>query len=312
MNVEKMSASGGKTKTKSSLFAFAIALFFATGFFMTIGTQKVSADGVCSGTGETCQTTVVDATSSSGYANPTGMSCTFRGVCTGGPAVACCVATAAATAFTNPLSFSTVQDFLSTIMGALQKIIVSLSLVMIVLGAVLYVTSGGGKQIETAKAMITAALVGLVIGIAAPSFLKEISLIIGWNQVTDASVIAAPTLSVIAINVLNFLLGILGVLSLIMLVIGAFMYLTSAGDDSRIETGKNIFKYALLGVIIAMSSMVLVTQIALFFTTTPAATTTPGTTGPAQAAIGTTCQTNGQCASGYCGPNLTCAVGATP
>lgn len=169
------------------------------------------------------------------------------------------------TRFTNPLRFATVDEFLTTIMNALQKIIVSLSLLFIVYGAVLYVTSGGGKQTETAKNAITAALVGLAIGMAAPSFLKEIASIIGWGGTTPA----ALSLSQIAINALNFLLGILGILSLVMLVIGASMYLTSAGDQGRIDTGKNIFKSALLGVIIAMASMVMVSQVAQFFITTP-------------------------------------------
>ena len=233
--------------------------------------------------GETCQ------------APAAGLVCTARGVCSGsrqccsGTATAAPVTTTAAgtntaatastaapacpTCFSNPLAFSTVDAFLTTIMGALQKIIVTLSLVMIVLGAVLYVTSGGGKQIETAKGMITAALVGMAIGIAAPSFLKEIAIIIGWGGVTDATVIAAPTISQIAINVLNFLLGVLGILSLVMLVIGATMYLTSAGDEGRIDTGKNIFKSALLGVVIAMASMVILTQIAQFFVVAPQTTT---------------------------------------
>lgn len=170
------------------------------------------------------------------------------------------------TAFTNPLRFQTVDQFLSQIMGALQGIIVTLSLLMIVIGAVMYVISGGGKQIETAKNMITAALVGLALGLAAPSFLKEISSILGWGT-ADTRLTAALSLSEIAIRVLNFMLGTLGILSLVMMVIGASMYLTSAGDEDRIDTGKKIFKSAILGVIIAMSAMVLVTQVARFFVT---------------------------------------------
>jgi hypothetical protein len=50
-----------------------------------------------------------------------------------------------------------------------------------------------------------------------------------------------------------------------MLVIGAIMYLTSAGDEDRIDKGKEIFKYSLIGVVLAMSAMILVTQIAKFF-----------------------------------------------
>lgn len=168
------------------------------------------------------------------------------------------------TSFTNPLRFSTVDQFISQILGVLQGIIVTLSLVVIVYGAVLYVTSAGGKQIETAKNAITSALVGLAIGIAAPSFLKEIAGILGWGT-TDTRLAGALSLTQIATNVLNFFLGTLGILSLIMLVYGAIMYLTSAGDSGQVETGKKIFRYALIGVFLAMASMVLVTQVAKLF-----------------------------------------------
>ena len=296
-----------KIKTNFRLPAFFAIIFFAFSFFLITGAPKASADS-CTGATEKCMPVNVDSTSSTGYRSQPGYVCAFEGTCSG-TATACCAPVAAAatpatpaaggtTAFTNPLGFNTVQDFLSTIMGALQKVIVSLSLVMIVYGAVLYVTSGGGKQIETAKGAIVAALVGLAIGIAAPSLLKELSNILGWN---GAASITAPSLSTIAINVLNFLLGMLGILSLIMLVIGATMYLTSAGDEGRIDTGKNIFKYSLIGVVIAMSAMVMVTQIAAFFVTTPAASSAAGAvTGPPQAATGTACTAAGQCANGAC------------
>ena len=126
-------------------------------------------------------------------------------------------------------------------------------------------SAGSPETVEKGKKAITMALVGLALGIAAPSILKELAGILGWNTGVPANVTAAMTLSAIAVKTLNFLLGITGVLALIMLVIGAIMYLTSAGDETRIDSGKKIFKYSLLGLILVMSSMVIVKQIALFF-----------------------------------------------
>jgi hypothetical protein len=63
-------------------------------------------------------------------------------------------------------------------------------------------------------------------------------------------------------NVLNFLLGIFGTLAIIMLLIGGIMYMTSAGDDNRIEAGKKIFKYSVIGIVLALASLVIVQQIA--------------------------------------------------
>lgn len=168
-------------------------------------------------------------------------------------------------AFCNPLRFCSVEEFLTNVLVTMRQIIVLLSLVFIVIGALIYVTSAGNSgQTELAKKAISASIIGLAIGIAAPSFLKEIGSILGWQGTNSKEVANALTLSQIATNVLTFLLSILGVISMIMLMIGSFMYLTSAGDEDRIDTGKKIFKYSLLGIIIAMSSMVIVKQIALF------------------------------------------------
>ncbi|HBI34090.1 MAG TPA: hypothetical protein DEA43_02875 [Candidatus Moranbacteria bacterium] len=189
--------------------------------------------------------------------------------------------TAGPTDFVNPLKFSSVEGFLGGIMTAIQQIIVVLALVFIMIGAVMILASAGNSgMVEKGKSAITMALVGLALGVAAPSLLKELANIIGWGNncaaITDAGIKAAClakeqavggalTLSQIAVNVLNFLLGTMGIIALIMLVIGAIMYLTSAGDEDRVKKGKEIFKYSLIGVFLAMASMVLVTQIARFF-----------------------------------------------
>ena len=170
------------------------------------------------------------------------------------------------TVFTNPLAFDTVEGFLSHFLTVLQQIIVTLSLVFIVVGAVMYIISAGNSgMVEKAKGAITASLIGLALGIAAPSFLKEISFVLGWGPTGSAEVDQALTLTQIALNVLNFLLAAVGILSILMMVLGGAMYLTSAGNEDRIQSGKNIAKNAIIGIIISLSAMVLVRQIAEFF-----------------------------------------------
>lgn len=167
---------------------------------------------------------------------------------------------------TNSLKPTTVESFLASILSSAQKIIVTIALVFIVIGAFFILTSAGvPDMVERGKKAITMAVVGLAIGIAAPSILKELTGILGWGTTTDQTVNKALTISQIAVNVLNFLLGIAGILSLIMLVIGGIVYLTSAGDEDRIASGKKIFTYSLIGVVIIFSAMVLAKQIALFF-----------------------------------------------
>lgn len=168
--------------------------------------------------------------------------------------------------FTNPLQFDTVEGLLTNVMGVIQNIIVVLALVFIVIGAILYITSAGDEgRMKTAKGAILAAMIGLAIALAAPSFLKEIGTVLGWGPVNDGVVAGALTLSQIASKVLAFLLSIVGVLGVIMLVIGGLVYLTAAGDENRIDTGKKIVLYSIIGITVAMAALVLVTQIATFF-----------------------------------------------
>ncbi len=156
------------------------------------------------------------------------------------------------------------QDATGAFLSALQGIIVTLALVFLVLGGVLYVISAGDEgRIKTAKAAITAAMIGLAIGIAAPAFLKEIYGVLGAPA--PAAVSGATSLGTILQNVLNFLLSMVGILAIIMLVIGGLMYFAAAGDEKRADTAKSIVKFAIIGIAVALASLVIVTQIAKFF-----------------------------------------------
>lgn len=165
--------------------------------------------------------------------------------------------------FPNPLQFDTVEGVLDSLLNSLQGIIVVISIIFIVIGALLYITSAGDeRRITTAKSAITASMIGLAIGIAAPSFLREISVIMGW---APGAAIGSLTLAEIALNALNFLLSIVGVIGIIMLVVSGVMYLTSAGDERKIDTAKAMTKWAIIGITVALASLAIVTQISRFF-----------------------------------------------
>ncbi len=165
----------------------------------------------------------------------------------------------------NPLKYNSVDSVLSAVLSTLQGIIVTLSIIMIIVGAVMYILSAGNEsRVTQAKVAITAAMVGLALAIAAPAFLKEIGELLGWIDVTKV-VEEAQSFTQIATKVLNFLLSIVGIIAIIMLVIGGLMYLTAGGDEGKAETGKKITTYAIIAIAIALSALVLVTQVAGFF-----------------------------------------------
>ena len=169
------------------------------------------------------------------------------------------------TPFSNPVAFNTVEGLLDSLLGFLQASIVILSLIMIVIGSLIYMTAGGeDSKLSTGKYIITASLVGLALALAAPTFLKEVGNILGWNGVNNAAA-QGKTLLEILTNVLNFLLSVIGIIGIIMLIIGGLMYLTSAGDEERMNQGKSIVVYSLIGITVALSALVLVTQVVSLF-----------------------------------------------
>ncbi len=238
---------------------FVLVSFFSFTFF----TQPLfaQAPGACAG--GTCKSTGCLATETASGACSAGGTCCMPTVAGGGG-----TAGASATiSLVNPLKFSTVEEVLDSLLLTLQSIIVILALVFLLIGAVMYITSAGNdKQITQAKAAILAALIGLALGLAAPSFLREI-----YNILQPASgplpsqVAGALTLSQIAMNVLTFLLSIVGVLAVIMMVVGGISYLTAAGNEKQADTGKKIVTYAIIGIVVALSSLVLVTQLSALF-----------------------------------------------
>lgn len=150
-------------------------------------------------------------------------------------------------------------------MGAVQNIVVVLAILAIVIGGVLYVISAGNSGLmTTAKGAITGALIGLAVVIAAPSFLKEVYTIVGGKN-APSQLQNALSLTQIAMKTLEFLLSIVGILAIIMLLIGGIAYMTSGGDSKRADVGKEIVKNALIGITIVMSALILVKQIAAFF-----------------------------------------------
>jgi len=264
-----------------------LSLFFIFGLSLTFGAQKASADSCTDFNSNFKCTDITTLTLTTGC---------VANKCLGADAsnlnVKCCPIDApvkgngtvvqssnnASVDVSGGTNFTKVEDFLGGIMSAIQRIIVVLALVSITIGSVMILASAGSSgMVERGKAAITMALVGLAIGLAAPSLLKELANIVGWGT----AVPAALSLSEIAVRVLNFLLGTMGIVALVMMVIGAIMYLTSAGDEDRINQGKDIFKYAIIGLILAMSAMVLVTQIARFFATTSVPTATTSAIDPA-------------------------------
>jgi type IV secretory pathway VirB2 component (pilin) len=158
--------------------------------------------------------------------------------------------------FTNPLGSSdTIEKVLTSIWTYLQGIAGTIAVIFIIIGGVMYMVSGGSKDAtERAKKTVIFAIIGLAIVLAAPFFYQEIkALLLGGSPGTK--------LQEFLLNVLKLLLSIVGFLAIISMVIGAIWMFTAVGDDERYELGKKTATYSIIGLVIALSALMIAQQV---------------------------------------------------
>lgn len=167
--------------------------------------------------------------------------------------------------FKNPIGETgDITTFFEHVIAGLLGIIAFLSVLFIVIAGVVYIiasSSGNENMVSVAKKMWMVSLLGLAIALAGPTFLQEIKEIVLSGGPMPQNLDEAPTLTQIVENTLSFLLTILGVLAVIGLVISSVFYLAAGGNQQMAEKAKSSVKYSLLGVLVAVASLVLVKEI---------------------------------------------------
>lgn len=79
------------------------------------------------------------------------------------------------------------------------------------------------------------------------------------NQAIDAAKL--QDLAIYFENILNALIPLFGIIAFIMLLVGGFTILTSSGNPEAQEKGKKTITYAVLGIILAIGSWLILSTI---------------------------------------------------
>ena len=114
------------------------------------------------------------------------------------------------------------------------------------------------------KLFTTALLVvGFVVLAGMPAFALDLNNEVCNNTQADCGVLEDNRLnsegdSSLARNLINTAIFILGMVSVVMIVIGGLKYVTSQGDSAGIQSAKNTILYAIIGIIVALASFVIV------------------------------------------------------
>lgn len=157
--------------------------------------------------------------------------------------------------FKNPISPTTIEGVLTNIMTYLQGIAGTIAVIFIIIGGIMYMVSGGSKETaERAKKTLIFAIAGLAIVLVAPYLYTEIKALLGGSS-------AGSTLTTILTNILKLLLSIVGFLAIITMVVGGIWMLTAVGDDERYELGKKTATYSIVGLVVALSALMIATQV---------------------------------------------------
>lgn len=65
----------------------------------------------------------------------------------------------------------------------------------------------------------------------------------------------------IVLTIVNFILGFLGLVAVLFVIYGGFLYVTSAGNGEKVDQGKKIITYAVVGIVIILISFALINTI---------------------------------------------------
>lgn len=80
-------------------------------------------------------------------------------------------------------------------------------------------------------------------------------------------------------GIVSWVLGIVGVLLVVLIFYGGVMYMTAAGSEDRAKTAKRIIMFAIVGLVITMTSFIVATFVVRALTNSGTTTTTTGAGG---------------------------------
>jgi hypothetical protein len=148
------------------------------------------------------------------------------------------------------LLFDTV---IQNVITFLEFMIAILAVLFIIIGGIMYITSVGDEQkTSRAKQTIFAALAGLFVALIAGILRDAIT---GITEVAGAD--PFPLGNKI-FNVIAYILSFVAVISVAAFVYGGYTYLTSGGNEERLQKGKRIIIYSVVGIVLIMMSATIV------------------------------------------------------
>lgn len=133
----------------------------------------------------------------------------------------------------------------------------------IVYGGYYWMMSAGNEEkIKKSKQILTASFIGLIIILGSLSITNIIVGAIGGTvDVPEGTGLTNKPLADILIDLLNVALGFVTIASLGFLIYGGYYWMTSGGDEKKVETAKQIIKASIIGITVILISWAIITFI---------------------------------------------------
>ena len=151
---------------------------------------------------------------------------------------------------------SNIAQIATNVLADISVIASYLILGYVMYGGILYITSSGdANKTANAKKTLLHAFIGLAIVVSAYTIFSGIRIaLIGNNALRDCTVANSSCTSndgnELVTNLIQWLSGIVGVVSAIFILVGAWGYITSAGDPAKLQKAKQTILYAVIGLIV--------------------------------------------------------------
>lgn len=85
---------------------------------------------------------------------------------------------------------------------------------------------------------------------------------VGTGTATDVATLQG--LECLVGNVLSVIISIIGIAAFVMFLVGSFSYLTAGSNSKGVEKGKNSISFAILGIVVALASFLMLRFVSQF------------------------------------------------
>jgi hypothetical protein len=171
--------------------------------------------------------------------------------------------TPACQSLSPPASFRNIAD---NITNFLLGLVVFLAFAAVVWGAVMYITAlGDESRVAQAKRILLGAVIGIIIAGLYYAIITAACYVIGQSIDGEECTNNVQQFADIILSAVGIFLALLAPIAVGAIIYGAYLYITSLGQEDRAAQGKRVLLYATLGIALSIAAAIIVNVVIRLF-----------------------------------------------